>query len=533
MNVAILHSHFCRGGVTQVVENHVAAIADQLGGKVVLVSGGRNDGLTAATFDKTATCVVPGLDYDAVLGIEQETREGFLQRVRALTNALIEALAHAGLDGDNTVLHWHNHSLGKNVAVPRVIDALATEHGFRQLLQIHDFAEDFRPENYLRLARAAMHHANESAAVSAAVINRFLYPRSPFIDYATLTSGDAKLLSQLGIPERQLHVLPNSVALSGFPDLDQAEALKKVHRAAGLPTESRWCVYPVRGIRRKNVGELLLLSHLMPEDLYAGITLPPTTKLERQSYDRWKSIGEEVAPKVVFDAGTFAEVSFHDNLSAAEFVVSTSAAEGFGMAFLEPWLVPRGVIARRLPDVVCDFEAAGVLLDRFYDAVWIPGDAAWVAECLRDSAAAFQSAWSLVSASLGPELTPREMRQRTREDAIDFATLTTRRQIDVLRRARTDPSFFAAVRQCNQALVNDLAEGFPGSLLGDNQRVVRDQYALSLNGDRQRSIYRKLQDRKGLTLESEEVNVASESLADQIAKRRMFYPCRTETEIVG
>ena len=122
-----------------------------------------------------------------------------------LVAELVGAIEQAGLSTSDTVLHWHNHSLGKNAAFPAVIRRLA-DRGFRQLLQIHDFAEDYRPENYAHLISAL-------GAKDPAEFARACYPNRPSIHYATLTRADGAVLESLGILTSRIHFLPNCVTL--------------------------------------------------------------------------------------------------------------------------------------------------------------------------------------------------------------------------------------------------------------------------------------------------------------------------------
>ena len=133
MDIVILHCHFERGGVTQVVENHVRSLTDVSGvNRIFLVSGDEED----FDYDPESLPVASAEDRSAVLA-----------------SRLDGELVGAGIRPDASILHWHNHSLGKNTAAPGVIRRLASA-GWRFLLQIHDFAEDYRPENYRRLIDA-------------------------------------------------------------------------------------------------------------------------------------------------------------------------------------------------------------------------------------------------------------------------------------------------------------------------------------------------------------------------------------------
>ena len=532
MNVVILHCHFRRGGVTQVVDNHVAALTDLIDGQIVLVSGGRNDGLSTATRERTKQLVIEGFDYDDLTRGECSRSDfdtDLVMRADRIAGRIATGLASSGFSSDDTVLHWHNHSLGKNVAAPLVIKTLAANEGFRQLLQIHDFAEDFRPENYLRLVQAAEQRGQIPFVEDD--VNQFCYPNSPLVHYATLTSGDASVLTRLSIDDARIHLLPNCVTL-GEDDLpDPLESLEKVRQSASLPSDARWCVYPVRGIRRKNVGEFLLLSRLLPDATYAGITLPPATPIEKDSYQRWREIGAIVSPKAIFDAGTFDGLSFHENLAASDFIVSTSVAEGFGMAFLEPWLADRGVIARRLPNVVNDFESAGVSLNRFYDSVAIPGDVTWIADCRRESSEAFIEAWQKLPDLYGQAWKVDQADPDRDPKTIDFATLTPRRQIEVLTRMSQDLGFENAIKGLNDGLVDWLSEPFRQSDLDQNRQLIASKYSLQLSGNRLISIYRGLVENQTCDSGQGESLAMNASVVEMICGERTYFPCRTEWEI--
>ena len=103
-----------------------------------------------------------------------------------------------------TIVHVHNHSLGKNLAVPAALRHLA-DKGFALLLQIHDFAEDFRPPNYGRL-RAS------SSSDNAQAIAAWLYPQAPHVHYAVLNDRDLSILQEAGVSGDRVHLLPNAVA---------------------------------------------------------------------------------------------------------------------------------------------------------------------------------------------------------------------------------------------------------------------------------------------------------------------------------
>ena len=507
----ILHCHFERGGVTQVVENHVAALQASGVGQIVLVSGPRVSGLSRATREATTSVVVDDFDYDPELLEGRNTQ----QRSAAILSQLEPRLVELGIDREQAVLHWHNHSLGKNTAAPALIAQLS-DHGWRLLLQVHDFAEDNRPENYLRLIR-------ETGAKESAELDRYLYPIANQIHYATLTRGDADVLAALGVAAHHTHVMPNSVVSPDSRALSREEALGRVRRSMKLPSDARWCLYPVRGIRRKNVGEFVLLCRWLGENRYGGITLCPETQVEKRSYLRWREIATDVAPRAVFDAAHHPDISFADNICAADYIVSTSVAEGFGMAYLEPWLAGRAVIARRLSSVMGDFEETGVQLPSLYDGIPIPGDPNWLRQCNDEIDQAHSEAWHDVPKPFRPTLSAAQ----ERADSIDFARLTPKRQVEVLYRMNTDEGFDTEVRARSRDLLKLLTSEPDADLIDHNRDVIGREYSLSRQSDQLMRVYRTMVEDSKITSVTTPDQVGA--AAALVSQSRPFFSCRTET----
>ncbi|MCG8651073.1 MAG: hypothetical protein MI861_14645 [Pirellulales bacterium] len=518
MDIVILHCHFERGGVTQVVQNHVRSLADsEQVDRILLVSGRANHDLSAQTTRRVQHVLLPEFDYDV---LHPAAGQDWSNRAERIAGRLSEELSAAGFQPDSTIVHWHNHSLGKNTAAPAAIGQLARS-GWRFLLQVHDFAEDNRPENYLRLVTALR-------PAGRAALDRFLYPHAPHIHYATLTGGDAQVLVALGIAKSRVHCLPNSVSLATADLPGRAEALSKVRRSMRLPDHARWCLYPVRGIRRKNVGEFLLLSRWLPENWYAGLTLCPATEIEKQSYLRWRRLANQVAPAAIFDAAHHPEVSFGDNLAASEFVMSTSVAEGFGMAFLEPWLAKRGVIARKLPGVTDDFESAGVEFPLLYDGIAIPGDRKWILACRHQTELAFKQAWRQVPETFRPAS---ELDWPPDPVSIDFAQLTPARQTEVLQRLARDPGYERLVMESAGGLAEAITRPVEDRLVQRNAERVRQRYSLDSQRGRLLPIYRELLAAETVD-EFDQADYRGDAI-NLVARTRPFYPCRTETVIDG
>lgn len=229
------------------------------------------------------------------------------------------------------IIHVHNPTLGKNKDFLEVLSRLK-EKKQNLLLQIHDFSEDGRPGGYSPDPYPADCH------------------------YAVINRRDYRILLKSGLNGEGLHYLPNAI-----------------HPLPVVSGNKRdLYLYPVRAIRRKNVGEALLLSLFIREGCYVGITLEPTSKLDTLCYRNWIRFSREKGLKVKFALGL--KSSFEDVISRALVFITTSIKEGFGFSFLEPWTANRMVSGRLIREVCSDFLEMGINLNSFYRSINVPLD---------------------------------------------------------------------------------------------------------------------------------------------------------------
>ncbi len=485
VKIAVLHYHLNRGGVTQVVVNHLRSLStaglsgDEI--EATIIYGGRRQGWPEGIADELAGIrlnLVPlaALDYDS------QTQPAPDQ----LAAELAAALESAGAAPDDTVIHAHNHSLGKNVSFPGALARLA-DRGYRLLLQIHDFAEDFRPENYRRLEDARS-VANRSGT------SDHLYPQAQQIHYATLTRRDFDVLARAGVPSDRIHLLPNPVFdLGELPDRGQARA--KLRSRFGVRRDARLLLYPVRGIRRKNVGEMLLWSVLAESDTHVGMTLKPLNPAEAKSYGQWRDLAAELQLPCVFGLGESGGLSFKENLSCADAILTTSVKEGFGMVFAEAWLAGRPLIGRDLPDITRDFVDAGLHLDTLRQRFEVPLSAVG----RDDTRAALSSAYAAALDMYGrPHPSPENMGRAISEvlqgDMVDFAALTPTLQRRVIQSARERSDVRDELNNLNPWLegLSRLCPETACDLIRHNAQVVRTNYSLAECGRRLSKVYQDL-----------------------------------------
>jgi hypothetical protein len=319
MKIAFLHYHLKTGGVTTCLKQQVAALKNDC--DMFVITGEKPaGGFPVDTFH------IPALAYS----------NGHQDPINPqdIADTVIKAI-QTRFDGPADILHVHNPILAKNKAFLKILSALQKK-GVPLFLQIHDFAEDGRPLSYFPEEYPADCH------------------------YGVVNSRDYRILLKAGLTKKGLHHLSNTVNLPEGPPVSA--------------NSGPFVVYPIRGIRRKNIGEAILLSLFFESDETLVITLPPNSPADMASYVDWKIFSAAHRLRVEFDAGL--ERPFETIARSARYLLTTSITEGFGFSFLEPWLFKKSVWGRRLADICCDFEANGVRLDHMYTKLNVP--IAWV-----------------------------------------------------------------------------------------------------------------------------------------------------------
>ncbi len=451
MRIAIVHYHLQQGGVTRVIEHAVRALA---GGEedLLLISGQAPEAPLPAP-----VLVVPELAYDTLEPADPaRLLEGLLRAARTHWNGLPD------------LWHVHNPSLGKNSALPEVLWRLL-ERGQRLLLQPHDFAEDGRAENYRRLRRA---HARLAPATPW---NEWIYPAIQGVAYAPINPRDAAFLQAAGLPDSRCHLLPNPVHFeAGFPvDNPVDETVDK----------GRLWLYPTRAIRRKNLGEFLLWAALGESGDRFGVTLSPRNPRERPGYEAWKALAAELNLPVAFEIGENAD--FATLVRKAHALVTTSITEGFGLAYLESWLLDRPLIGRDLSEITAQFKAEGLHLDHLYERCEVPLD--WIDKSVLERAirGALQRTATAYGIEYGSDAVARVRAAWIRDGRIDFGRLDESFQTEILRLVTGSETAGSEITPAFPAL--------PGKEAREtNRRIVREAHDLPSYGNRLRAIYRQL-----------------------------------------
>lgn len=306
MTILIVHYHLHPGGVTSVIRSQVQVLRSQ-GHQVIVASSGPTPDWDCQHL------IIPELDYQ---------KSGSIP-----TSRLLE------IPADLWIIH--NPTLGLNSAYPDLIEA-AAHAGKKLLLQCHDFVEDGRPENYQLLADRDR-----------------IYPLAAHIHYATVNRRDLEILKQAGIPPQRCHLLPNPINPPTLRDLSPEENL---------------ILYPVRGIRRKNLGELCLLAAHAPPGSRFAVALRSSAEEPPSLHDSWVDFANQQSLPVSFDVVGQNSASFPHWLERASHLITTSITEGFGLTFLDSAFLKKPLIGRDLPEITKDFTPYGTL----YQSIPIP-----------------------------------------------------------------------------------------------------------------------------------------------------------------
>jgi glycosyltransferase involved in cell wall biosynthesis len=426
MRVALVHYHLRRGGVSSVIRHQARSLRDA-GVDVLLITG------EAAPEDVDIPYAqVENLGYDKPEdrnGVDGDRREKAAEQLAAAVTAAMERRWGEAAD----IVHVHNPLIQKNALLIPALKIL-NSRGIRLLLQNHDLAEDFRPDVYAE---------------------HMEYPDN--CHYAVINSRDYSYLHRSGLKIEGLHLIPNEVSsLTATPGLNRTRYL-----------------YPVRAIRRKNIGEALLLSLYIPRGRTIAITLPPAEK-DSLKYRRWVDFAGELGLPVEFALGT--AHSLEDLFGSAICALSTSVKEGFGFSFLEPWTAGRGIMGRRIDYVCRDFEEAGVSFDSLYSSIEIPSE--YVSPGLLRKK--METTMRKVYNAFGLEAPPHTIHLMTEDlfsrDTLDFGRLDEEFQASIIH-----------TLQCNGTAYRDIAalNPFLGALgdwksdeglIGSNREIVLTNY---------------------------------------------------------
>ncbi|MBN2764431.1 MAG: glycosyltransferase family 4 protein [Bacteroidales bacterium] len=343
MRIAIIHHHLHPGGVTRIIESQVNSLYS-LGNCELTIHTGE-----LPQYFSVNEAVAPVFVSEFLQYLPADLSGEMMQdRFQKIVRYLDEVAGH------HDILHVHNLNLGKNPLLTLAVYQLAKQ-GVVVINHCHDFAED-RPQNHAFLNAVIQDFFREK-------LSDVLYPPLSNYHYLVLTSQEHKRLSTYGVNQNRISLLPNPVTFS--VNINKQLHKEMITGSLGINHALKICLYPVRAIHRKNIGEFILLSVLFRDRASWLITQAPQNPLEIPEYKRWKEFCRTYNIPVVFEAGN--KIDIYDLMPAVDFCITTSIREGFGMAFMEPWLAGTPVIGRNLENRTTDMIRNGMRFSLLYD----------------------------------------------------------------------------------------------------------------------------------------------------------------------
>lgn len=474
MKILFLHHHVRGGGVTRVLAAQVRALQEpRLQG--TLPQGTYHCRLWTADAQAPPDFAGVSLDYQSLAELDYlplDTEPQALQRIEQTLYAHLHRAAKQGW-----LLHCHNSSLGKNPLVTWVLYRLARE-GVPILFQYHDFAEDARPDNY----RFLKHLLQDRFRVPLADI---LYPGFSRCLHVAVNSRDRDFLAALPhLKANHVHLLPNAVDVPDGLPTPQTDATA-FHNSLHIRPQGALWTYPVRGIRRKNLGEFALLAALFPEQNYI-LTLAPQNPLEAEPYDVWADRVRHMKLPLHINAGAL--WPFEEIMAQSDGAITTSIREGFGLAFLEPWTLGKAVTGRDLPDITRDFKAHGIDLNHFYTRLDVPLNPD-EQHILRE---AYQTYAQECGHAMGIAMSAGAVDQIVKSKVgpwTDFAALDRETQMDWVERVVADPRLASRIRERNGL---DRLWSVAAERVQYNRRQIGQHYGLKAYGSALVKLYRQM-----------------------------------------
>ncbi len=419
MKIAFIHYHLKTGGVTTCLKQQLEALKDDC--QMCVITGE----LPSADFP-VKTIHLPQLAYTSVYRRPFEPKD--------VAAVLIDKI-WAHFDGPCDLVHIHNPLLAKNSKFLTILKLLQKK-GLSLLLQVHDFAEDGRSQLYF----------NED------------YPAD--CHYCVVNSRDYQILLNSGLKKTGLHQLFNCVSVPQLPQ---------------QPVEQQpYVVYPIRAIRRKNIGEALLLLLLFADDTTLSITLPPNSKEDIASYKGWKAFAAKQQLQVEFDSGL--NTPFETIVSSARYLLTTSITEGFGFSFLEPWLFDKFVWGRKLPEICTDFESRGIDLSHMYTHLMVPIEEFDVDAFYNQFCVTIKDTARIFGITMDPPKIQNAFNAITKGGMIDFGLLSETFQKQILQHLLSKQAYIEELLTLNPQLLNISSATAQKEIIESNRNAVVGNY---------------------------------------------------------
>ncbi len=543
LKVAEEHYHLRPAGVRVVIENTIDAIMNHLKAKeidIFVFSDFENifsvSDLKIRQDHKENIRVhnvdITELNYDAGPG---KNKEEFIRKASALKEKIAHNidtgkcninLEKCSLDSP-FIFHCHGVPLGKNPSLCAAIWMLAEEYYQQRkpvwfLNQVHDFAENSRPEMLQRMQNCTGKYDPEFAA-------KIMYPNTPNMFYATINSRDAENLKLIGISNSRIFFLPNSIDTGFFTakPITKEKQFKKqlLDRIKEYSDKNRYffeekrkiLLSPLKVMRRKNNAEtiLLLMALNSIEDKFQLlITLEPGSGKDVEYSNALKEFCRINRLPVVIGLGNdfvspsekrkrkgrrIEEFSLIDVFAVSDGILTTSIIEGFGFCFHEGWLTGKAIMGRKLPYVCNDFERNGMDFRHMYKKMWIKLE--WIKDAEKRITSLYYHDVNSLRKKQGLKRISKKSVKRYVSSikffnvngikCIDFKDLNLEMQLEAIDAIFEEKKRIREFVKINPVIrkIYRMVKKKPSKLIAKNRKRIIEQYSLKAKAARLKSLF--------------------------------------------
>ncbi len=337
-NIYLFHYHFITGGVTTVVNKLVDILKNNY---QITIFASKEMGVEGIN-DYVSDDNVKIKDFPELKYIYPESTS--FKNYNKLKEQIYFKLEK--IYKNETIFWVHNYHLGKNPAFTSAFIEFISKKNIPTILQIHDFPECARWQNY-KFLKNYIHHT--------------LYPVDSNIFYAVINKMDYERLKKSGIPEKSLFYFPNSVSFdkNRIKKAKKIEIRKKVinrlKELTNINYDESMFLYPTRTIRRKNILEAVLINRIYHKKSNLIVTLGANSKKERKYEKAVKNVFKNKRVRGVWAISKYFPDLFPKLMKSADLLISTSLLEGFGLLYLESKKNSQNFFTRKL-DILKDFD---------------------------------------------------------------------------------------------------------------------------------------------------------------------------------
>ncbi|NLD92310.1 MAG: hypothetical protein GX639_06535 [Fibrobacter sp.] len=340
-----IHYHLRTGGVTTVIRRYSEAFSKLTMGKselFVFCNGNAFAGDINSKIIHVKKC-----DYFTY----KEKNEFYNDRM--IIESYLEKCISEQQKKGRVIVVAHNLALGKNLALTSAFYNCAKKNTLNSVTffsVFHDFPEEGRVDELDAIRDVGRFKSNikkQMYCIDAPV--KIVVPNVNAMRMMLECGFNVSMVSnpvsckKVGINSNKIEYIHNSI-------LHHAHKLK-------LPFDKHKTVayYPVRIIPRKNIYEAILISCIF---FNSSLITGPSGNSEQDSnhyrnlIDFIKRNRLPVMTDVIKECGlqnNYNEIPVENIMLAADYILSTSVAEGFGYTLFEPWIQQKTLIARKNP----------------------------------------------------------------------------------------------------------------------------------------------------------------------------------------